>query len=130
MVDLLRLDQRFVAEPQAASAARRSLGHLLETLPVARAGRLSLIVTELVTNAVLHGSSRPSDPVGVRAWSSPRAILVEVTTDGSGFKWDAPVPGEPRIGGWGLLIVEREADRWGIQGGPPTTVWFQLDSIA
>ena len=128
-MELLRLDKSFVAEPDAARAARHSLEHLHEALPASTTSRLSLLVTELVANAVIHGSSKSSDPVGVRAWTSPQAILVEVTANGPGFSWDAPAPGGMAVGGWGLVLVEREADRWGIQAGPPTTVWFQIDSI-
>jgi hypothetical protein len=32
----------------------------------------------------------------------------------------------PSLGGYGLQIVERMADAWGIEGGRDTMIWFEL----
>src|SRR3954453_20046582 len=40
-----------------------------------------------------------------------------------------PPPGGPAdaVGGWGLVLVERLADRWGLErDGDATVVWFEL----
>jgi hypothetical protein len=37
------------------------------------------------------------------------------------------VAGVDREGGWGLVLVERTADRWGSVQGEEHCVWFELD---
>jgi anti-sigma regulatory factor (Ser/Thr protein kinase) len=84
---------------------------------------LKLLVSELVTNAVRHGGSER--PVELHAtWNSE--IRVEVHDHGDGF---SPLPrlGAPdEPGGFGLYLVGRLADRWGVETDGSTTVWFVL----
>ena len=84
---------------------------------------LRLLVSELVTNAVRHGGRE--QPVEVHAvWNAE--VRVEVVDHGDGF-----VPG-PRTGnldepgGFGLLLVGRLADQWGVETDNETRVWFVL----
>jgi two-component sensor histidine kinase len=80
---------------------------------------VALVVSELVSNSVRHGS-----PQGIEVKVSTRdgRIRIEVTDDGPGFAVDAP-----RGEGLGLTIVERLADRWGMQkGSQHFTVWAEL----
>lgn len=85
-----------------------------------------ILVTELVSNAVLHG--RPSVTLQVRI--EPPGIGVAVTDDGDAFALTPPSPPDPRsTSGRGLLIVDRLASRWGIEQSEPLpgkTVWFEL----
>jgi hypothetical protein len=38
------------------------------------------------------------------------------------------VPPAPTLtAGWSLLLMERIVDRWGIDDGPATRVWFEID---
>jgi hypothetical protein len=54
-------------------------------------------------------------------------LRVEVRDHGAGFVR----PTDARdIGGWGLMFVERLSDRWGIEEGAPTSVWFEIDTPA
>ncbi len=48
-------------------------------------------------------------------------------TTASGFERAAADCGE--LGGWGLRLVERLADRWGVAEGS-TRVWFELSANA
>jgi anti-sigma regulatory factor (Ser/Thr protein kinase) len=84
---------------------------------------LKLLVSEVVTNAVRHGGS--AGPVELHAsWNSE--IRVEVQDQGAGFT-PAPRIGAPdEPGGFGLYLVGRLADRWGVETGGGTTVWFVL----
>lgn len=77
-----------------------------------------LLVSELVTNSVRHARSCDID-VSVRAMDGQ--IRVEVSDDGPGFTHDVP-----RGEGLGLSIVERLADKWGIDPGERFTVWAEL----
>jgi anti-sigma regulatory factor (Ser/Thr protein kinase) len=87
---------------------------------------LLLLLTELVTNAVRHGDAGPDRPLNVTLERRPRCVRVEVVDPGAGF-----VPRPPRApdgsGGWGLVLVERIAERWGVSPAlPGTCVWFEL----
>ena len=104
----------------AVRLLRRPIGP--DLLPV-----IELLVTELVSNSVEHGGAGPDDPVRVELVVSDEAVRVEVSDLGPGFR-PTPQPTADRDGmrGWGLLMVDRSASRWGIrQGG--RCVWFELE---
>ena len=51
----------------------------------------------------------------------------EVAHPGNGFRHKPPCPSSDAVGGWGLVLVDRIADRWGITGrAADTRVWFEL----
>ncbi|WP_055592129.1 ATP-binding protein [Streptomyces hirsutus] len=93
-----------------------------------------LIVAELATNAVLHGRvpGRSFRLTLATAPGTPTVLRVELT-DTRGDRW--PERGEksgdeaPRESGYGLLLVEELADRWGVCDSPvpSKTVWAELD---
>lgn len=117
------LRRHLVAEPHAVRAARQEID-ALELDGHVRA-RVALLVSELVSNAVLHGEG---DAIELSAELDDGRVRVEVCDDGGGF--DPPPPpreGEPVPVGWGLYLVSRLADRWGVDGGRRTRVWFEVD---
>ena len=116
-----RISARLPAEPIAARTAR---GVIRDALPAADQELLDsiqLLVSELVTNAVLHTSSAPRLDVHVGRSN----IRVEVFDD------DATPPQvreRAGPGGWGLQLVERLASRWGTTAQPDgKVVWFEID---
>ena len=87
----------------------------------------ALLVSELVTNSVRHAGLRPEDWIDILVRRDPRALHVEVRDWGRGFSV-SPESGRGAIAsGFGLVLVEGIADRWGVDGGPPTVVWFELE---
>ena len=123
------VSQQFRAEPRAASAARRVVEGLEPELGRERCRAACLLVTELVANAVQHGSGGPADTVTVRVCKSHRGLRVGVIDAGPAFE---PTPRAGEGGGlpesgWGLYLVEQMADRWGVEPGPEREVWFELD---
>jgi anti-sigma regulatory factor (Ser/Thr protein kinase) len=101
---------------------------------------LSLLVSELATNAVTHGHVTGRDfRVHLLALPAPAAasltVRVEVTdTRGDKLPEPAAAPatdpaaGPARTGGRGQLLVEALADRWGCAprpDGPGKTVWAE-----
>jgi len=85
---------------------------------------IRLLVSEIVTNSVLHGPSAPSE-VDLQVWVSDDVVRVAVTDQGAGFeRQDQPTGGDRS--GWGLMMVDRLADRWGVELGSGTEVWFEM----
>ena len=118
-----------LATPEAVPAARHALSEL-SGIDVTSRGVLELLTSELVTNAVRHGSSDPHESILMSARRTDGSVRVEVCDEGFGFD-PAPVPGkllEP--GGNGLLLVESLSERWGVSGGHPNCVWFETSAAA
>jgi two-component sensor histidine kinase len=108
--------------PDAASIvlARRAVEAL--GLARTRTGQVKLIVSELVTNSIEHGELGRGDRIEVHARVDPRGALhVEVRDPGPGPRADAP-------SGMGWRILDRMADRWGVDRCDGLArVWFELD---
>jgi len=122
------LTEQFRAEPRAADAARSVVERLEPELGSELCRSACLLVTELVANAVVHGSRGPNDVVTVRVDVSKWAVRVGVADCGPGFEprmWHSY--GEVARGGWGLFRVQQIADRWGVDRRPESEVWFELD---
>jgi anti-sigma regulatory factor (Ser/Thr protein kinase) len=111
--------------PEAVPAARNALDGLTGLLEKTVWEDLRLLVTELVTNGVRHGSQR--GPVGVAVTVDDDRVRVEVSDCGRGFSPpDAPMPHADGTGGWGLQLVDRVAAQWGVDVRDKTCVWFEL----
>jgi anti-sigma regulatory factor (Ser/Thr protein kinase) len=81
-----------------------------------------LLVTELVTNAMVHGEGT----ITLRSGLDDDQLMVEVIDEGSGFEVPAGPPPLDDSGGWGLQLVATKASRWGVFEGT-THVWFALE---
>ena len=112
----------FSREPKTVRAARGALEGLNGHFPQARLHDASLCLTELVSNAVRH--PRAEGDLGLTLDLEEDRLRVEVTDPGNGFRFDRPTRGDE--GGWGLYIVEKLADQWGIEAGDRTIVWFEI----
>jgi anti-sigma regulatory factor (Ser/Thr protein kinase) len=111
---------------KAAAAARNAVGGLAGHIPEDVLEDVRLLVSELVTNSVRHGGASDGRRVHVRLTIAGPVLRVEVRDPGPGF-----VPREPRgrlerASGWGLVLVDRIADRWGVERGPGAKVWFEI----
>lgn len=109
----------------ARSFAEKALG---EDGPVTDAA--VLLVSETVTNAVVHSNSRRrGGTVTITIVKVGGGTRIEVADDGS--EVSAPVvKGDGRVsGGHGLFLVQTLADQWGyVRDDAGTTVWFWLDT--
>lgn len=84
-----------------------------------------LLVSEVVTNAVLHGGVNYA-PVTVTRLSG--AVRVEVIDPGHVFPAEPAAVDLTTPGGLGLGIVDSLSARWGVAPGESgKTVWFELD---
>jgi anti-sigma regulatory factor (Ser/Thr protein kinase) len=124
---LIRLERELPANSEAARQARLAMGPLADHLGSRRFDDLRLLVTELVTNSLRHAHLGAGDVISLVAQVEPGALRVEVSNPGHGFETPAVPAGPDAREGWGLYLLGRIADRWGINGRPMTCVWFEMD---
>jgi anti-sigma regulatory factor (Ser/Thr protein kinase) len=112
---------------EAPSLARAAITGFCENLESARPvlSTLVLLVSEVVTNAVVHPNLNESAEIRFCARVADHGIRVEVTDRGKGFR---PRPRDPsRVrGGYGLYLLSEVASRWGVDRRSGTTVWFEV----
>ncbi len=118
------LDLTLPPEPESVAEARtRVLDAVRPALDDGQVETVRLLVSELVTNAVRHGGR--DEPVEVHAhWNSE--VRIEVIDHGAGFSPAPRAGGFDEPGGFGLYLVGRLADRWGVETNASTRVWFVL----
>jgi serine phosphatase RsbU (regulator of sigma subunit) len=114
--------------PDCPADARTALSPLEDALTPRVYSDLRLLVSELVTNSVRHAHLAPGDEIRLRVVVANRLLRVEVSDPGAGFGASIPEPTPSGLGGWGLFLTERLADRWGVdrQSGW-TTVWLERE---
>ena len=117
------------AEPRAAAVARSHVRDLpldAETLEV-----VSLLVTELVTNAVRHGRVADGTCISVHlSVVEDDLVRVAVVNDGPTFEPTPRTRDVDTAGGLGLQLVDQLADRWGVDGNGETRVWLEVKPAA
>jgi anti-sigma regulatory factor (Ser/Thr protein kinase) len=113
---------------EAAAAARRAVVAGDGRLPTAVREDVLLLVTELVTNSVRHAGVGPEEAIQVEVVCWPQRVRVEVVDPGTELTPVRPRHSPDTAGGWGLVLVDRIAARWGVGRGPAfTRVWFELE---
>ncbi|MFB4308356.1 ATP-binding protein [Actinomadura sp. GTD37] len=98
------------ADKQAPAAARRFVGEWFQDRGFDDAYTAQLIVSELVTNALLHG--QPPIVVRVVRDEADGRPVIEVEDSGGGLPCVQP-ESESAISGRGLLLVAALAEEWG-----------------
>jgi anti-sigma regulatory factor (Ser/Thr protein kinase) len=124
---MIRIELRttLAPDPSSAAEARRFVRAALIDWGASNLDEVAaLLVTELVTNAVLHTSSGPE----VTARLAGPRLRVEVADDNP----SPPVRQHygPRAGtGRGMILVNELASAWGTEpAGRGKIVWFELES--
>lgn len=90
-----------------------------------------VILTELLANEIKHGRYDPSDPLICSVRTVPSALRIEVRHSGPPFRMptkpvDPPLRG--RQTGFGLALITRLADRWGVdEARGARQVWAEID---
>src|SRR4051812_19544250 len=92
------------ARPEAVADARGDLDAL--ALPVTTRKKVELLISELVTNSVLHAGSQPEAPVSLLVSKLDGRVRIAVHDGGEGFVPCSPDLTDPLAdSGRGLLIV-------------------------
>jgi anti-sigma regulatory factor (Ser/Thr protein kinase) len=126
-----------------AQAIRETLPAEIDSVPAARElasdlgsglmapgqlDNLTLVVTELVSNAVRHAAS--PDPVKLAITPKDGYICVQVTDSGRGLVPEPGAIGRDDGPGYGLFLVEQLSRRWGMtREGGRTRVWVEIDFV-
>jgi anti-sigma regulatory factor (Ser/Thr protein kinase) len=113
--------ERTTDAPRQARHQVRSLGDMIGHDRVEDA---TLLVSELVTNAVKYGPEHEAIELTVAA--DDQRVRFTVHDLGSGPLPEMREADDPTPGGHGLRLVDALADRWGTARGS-TRVWFELD---
>ena len=118
-VDLaLNLPPDTSAPRVARDAAKR---HLAGEVSRERLSELSVVISELVSNALEHGRGQ----VVLRLQLDEGIVRGEVIDQGGGFEHEIRARGPEDLRGRGLFLVAELTDRWGVHEGT-THVWFEL----
>jgi anti-sigma regulatory factor (Ser/Thr protein kinase) len=112
--------------PRAPERARAWLQSAADWLPDEVGRNLLLLTCELVNNSVLHGQAGERDMIEIELHRTETGVRAEVSDTGPGF---APKERDKDLdepGGWGLVLVQSIAKRWGVERDRRTRVWFEL----
>jgi anti-sigma regulatory factor (Ser/Thr protein kinase) len=116
----VKRSQAFPAEPGSVRGARVLAQEVLAGLDPALLELIVLMVSELVTNSILHART----DFTVEIDSAPDEVRITVSDAGPGDP-SVRAPARDNATGRGLQIVERLADEWGVsEGSPGKSVWF------
>jgi anti-sigma regulatory factor (Ser/Thr protein kinase) len=125
----LDMTWRIGRQDDASRVARNLVSEVL--VPVVAPATVSdavLMTSELVTNVMMH----TPDGCTLGLTYDPALGIVRVEVSDSSPQLLATVRSTPpsdRVGGFGLKLVTRLADKWGHEVDPHRkTVWFELDS--
>jgi anti-sigma regulatory factor (Ser/Thr protein kinase) len=124
----LVLTRRLATDEDAPRLGRALAQEMIQSLDghsEERADDLMLSVSELVSNAVIHG---PRGELSLTIAVTGSTVRIEVTDAGEiAFAW----PDEMEVGGhWGLGLVRLMSDRSGIERLPQTCAWCEIDLAA
>jgi serine/threonine-protein kinase RsbW len=120
--------KRFRGGSAAARKARRAVRRRLDgELPESRLTDVELLVSELATNSVRHGGTGEDGEIAVEADVLDDRVRLCLRDFGEGFEQTrTPRPREDGAGGYGLVLLDLLADRWGVQRDEGFCVWFEV----
>ena len=116
-----------VASPDAPAVARAAVSAWVgAAISPAMLVDLLLLISELVTNSVLHGHTADADAITVRADILDEVLRIEVGDGGTDGEVARRAPDLARGGGFGLNLVARVSRRWGVDRDAGTRVWAEM----
>jgi anti-sigma regulatory factor (Ser/Thr protein kinase) len=112
-------------EPASAARARRFIVDLCKAtrMPAELCETAALLVSELVTNAVIHGKTSAT----IEVHRPPDTLRVSVRDDNPVLPAIGDHPKLTAESGRGMQIVSVLADAWGVEKlGSGKAIWFEL----
>jgi anti-sigma regulatory factor (Ser/Thr protein kinase) len=121
-----RLELYLPADESAIVQARRAVERVdeLAGYPDAQFA-VRVLVSELFTNGVKYGARGGRIRLALEV--RQECVHVEIGDRGRGFDTGSvTMPDEDATGGRGLALLDRLAERWGVESGSENRVWFDL----
>jgi anti-sigma regulatory factor (Ser/Thr protein kinase) len=121
----MRTTRRFRRDVAEVPRSRHFVAEVLERAGAERTDAALLVASELITNAVRHGTG----DVELRVIVEPECVRLEVLDDGHvAVSAPAENPAPSALGGRGLLLVEGVSQRWGSEFDDRgrTLVWAEV----
>ena len=120
--------RRFQGGVTAARVARQAVREeFKDALPRRRLADVELIVSELATNSVRHSGCGDADELSMEAKVEDDRVRVSLFDSGEGFDAHTPrPPSSGNQGGYGLVLLDRLSDRWGVERNGRFSVWFEV----
>ena len=115
--------------PQAAKEAREAIGKLNGSLDGPLLSDLRLLISEVVANRVAAAPRGPAEWLELQLESDDDSVRVQLVDVGRHWVFEpAPHAFDPEdSSGWSLYLIDRLADRWGVERADPAiTIWFEL----
>lgn len=125
----MRTSRRFRPDIPEIPRSRHFVAEVLRCNGTTPTDAVLLVASELVTNAVRHGSG----DVELRVEIGPGDVRLEVLDEGHADVRLAPTKPPPTaLGGRGLHLVSEVSRRWGsdIDDAGRTVVWAELEARA
>lgn len=109
-------------------ARRAVLSQLEGRIAPTTASDVALIVSELVTNSVLHANVGPRRTLTLELMSRDDRVRISVIDPGSRLEPCIRPPDPERLGCWGLFFVKELSEAWGVarDGIGHTRVWCEI----
>jgi anti-sigma regulatory factor (Ser/Thr protein kinase) len=118
------MTETVVTLPRSTDAPRQARQLVRDLVSSERADDATLLVSELVTNAVKYGPEEETIRLIVAHGGDRTRFTVHDL--GLGPLPEMRAEDDPAPGGHGLRLVDALADRWGVERGS-TRVWFELE---
>jgi len=117
--------RRFEASEDAVRAARNFVAETIADAPIETRESVSVMVSELATNALLHAASG----FEVSVDRSDHSVVVSVSDRGVEGRPLLQAPGSSEPHGRGLRVVDALSAEWGVTttGDEGKTVWFRIN---
>lgn len=113
--------------PTSVATARKWSGEVIERVGAGQlADTIALLVSELVSNAVLHAQT----VCWLRIASVPGRVRVEVEDQSNELPGDVSMPGPLATSGRGLALVDSLSVEYGVVTVAPSgkRIWFELET--
>jgi anti-sigma regulatory factor (Ser/Thr protein kinase) len=117
------MTETVVQLPRSSDAPRQARQLVRDLVSPERAHDATLLVSELVTNAVKYGPEE--ETISLIIGHGDGRTRFTVHDLGLGPLPEMRAEDDPAPGGHGLRLVDALADRWGVERGS-TRVWFEL----
>jgi serine/threonine-protein kinase RsbW len=122
------MEHRLPFSTTASGEARRLSRQFLQSrLDEDRAVEFLVMVSELVSNAVRHGEPEPDGGIGLRLEGETGVARAVITDAAPEFTFDRDTFERADRNHFGLLVIDKLADRWGLSLDGKKAVWFEVD---